>query len=58
MLLADGMDQLVLINHVPLPQLQLITIVILYVELISLDALLLLQDKVVLLSLHANHTPP
>jgi hypothetical protein len=52
---VDGMEQFVLINHVQLPQLLLIIPLIHNVELISLDAQLLLQDKDVFQLRHVNH---
>jgi hypothetical protein len=49
------MEQFVLINHVQLPQPLLIIPLIHNVELISLDAQLLLQDKDVFQLLLVNH---
>jgi hypothetical protein len=52
---VDGMDKHVPINHVQLPQLLLIIQQMLNVELISLDAQLLQQDKNVFQLLFVNH---
>lgn len=55
---VDGMEQFVLTNHASQPLLVLIIPLIHNVELISLDAQLLLLDKDVLQLLHANHILP